>query len=99
MRLCASCFKFVSNLEGVQRDIRVVEVGHKNVFQLSYKTFTLTTYLQMVETVDLTPVDHMEVAIGAEKAKPSLRMVFNCLGKNISLSMTILLEAKPNVYI
>ena len=35
----------------------------------------------MVETVDLTPVDHMEVAIGAEKAKPSLRMVFNCLGK------------------
>ena len=53
----------------------------------------------MVETVDLTPVDHMEVAIGAEEAKPSLRMVFNCLGKNISLSMTILLEAKPNVYI
>ena len=50
LRLCAICFKFVSNLEGVQRDIRVVEVGHKNVFQMSLRTFTLTRSLPMVNS-------------------------------------------------
>ena len=50
LRLFAICFKFFLNLEGVQWDIRVVEVGHKNAFQMSLRTFTLTRSLPMVNS-------------------------------------------------